>query len=193
MYNYLWKNISRINRLYGTTGNLRHSFLWHANFRVFYTERWYKNDIFLWLVSKMYRLFQLCTSSSELRAKQLVAERGKTSLHRRPFPSWSSPRKHANTFTIFVFWNKKSRIKRTYFLLINLASAVLLVGITELKVLGAFKSEVMLESDIGHSTRRHQRGFWRGNDQLDEGIGVSNLWLGILLVIWCPLRGSWTA
>ena len=99
----------------------------------------------------MYRPFQLCTSCSELRAKQLIAERGKTSLHRRPFPSWSSPRKHANTFTIFVFWNKRSRIKRTYFLLINLAIAVLLVGITELTVLGAFKSEVMLESDIGHS------------------------------------------
>ena len=94
----------------------------------------------------MYRPFQLCTSCSDLRAKQLVAERGKTSLHRRPFPSWSSPRKHANTFTIFVFWNK-----RTYFRLINLAIAVLLVGITELTVLGAFKSEVMLESDIGHS------------------------------------------
>ena len=85
----------------------------------------------------MYRPFQMCTSCSELRAKQLIAERGKTSLHRRPFPSWSSPRKHANTFTIFVFWNKRSQ--------------VLLVGITELTVLGAFKSEVMLESDIGHS------------------------------------------
>ena len=69
----------------------------------------------------MYRPFQLCTSCSELRAKQLVAERGKTWLH------------------------------RTYFLLINLAIAALLVGITELTVLGAFKSEVMLESDIGHS------------------------------------------
>ena len=94
---------------------------------------------------------QPCTSYSELRAKQLVAERGKTSLHRRPFPSWSSTRNHANTSTIFVLWNKRSRIKRTYFLLINLTIAALLVGITELTVLGAFKSEVMPESDIGHS------------------------------------------
>ena len=52
-----------------------------------------------------------------------------------------------NTFTIFVFWNQRSRIKRTYFLLINLAIADLLVGITELIVLGAFKFEVTLESD----------------------------------------------
>ena len=99
----------------------------------------------------MYRPFQLCTSCSDLRAKQLVAERGKTSLHRRPFPSWSSTRKHANTSTIFVFWNQRSHIKRSYFLLINLTIAALLVGITELTVVGAFKSEVMLESDIGHS------------------------------------------
>ena len=52
-----------------------------------------------------------------------------------------------NTFTIFVFWNQRSLIKRTYFLLINLAIADLLVGITELTVLAAFKFEVMLESD----------------------------------------------
>ena len=52
-----------------------------------------------------------------------------------------------NTFTIFVFWNQRSLIKRTYFLLINLAIADLLVGITELTVLAAFKIEVMLKSD----------------------------------------------
>ena len=43
------------------------------------------------------------------------------------------------------------------------------------------------------STRKHQRGFWRGNDHLDEGIRVSDLWLVIPVVIWCPIRGSWTA
>ena len=48
--------------------------------------------------------------------------------------------------------HKRSRIKQTYFLLmINLAIADLLVGITELTVVGAFKSEIMVESDIGHS------------------------------------------
>ena len=99
----------------------------------------------------MYWPFQPCASCSEKRAKQLAAEREKTCLHRRPFPSWSSTRKHANTSTIFVFWNQRSHIKRSYFLLINLTIAALLVGITELTVVGAFKSEVMLESDIGHS------------------------------------------
>ena len=49
--------------------------------------------------------------------------------------------------------NQRSRIKRTFifFFLINLGIADLLVAITELTVLGAFKSEVMLESVIGHS------------------------------------------
>ena len=49
--------------------------------------------------------------------------------------------------------NQRSRIKRTFifFFLINLGIADLLVAITELTVSGAFKSEVMLESDIGHS------------------------------------------
>ena len=45
-----------------------------------------------------------------------------------------------NTFTIFVFWTQRSRLKRTYFLLINLAVADLLVGITELIVIGTLKS-----------------------------------------------------
>ena len=35
-----------------------------------------------------------------------------------------------NMFTILVFWTQKSHLKRTYFLLINLAVADLLVGIT---------------------------------------------------------------
>ena len=52
-----------------------------------------------------------------------------------------------NTFTIFVFWIQRSRINPTNFLLVNLAIADLLVGITELTVLGAFKFEVTLESD----------------------------------------------
>ena len=45
-----------------------------------------------------------------------------------------------NTFTIFVFWTERSRLKRTYFLLINLAVADLLVGITELLIIGTAKS-----------------------------------------------------
>ena len=45
-----------------------------------------------------------------------------------------------NTFAIFVFWTEKSRLKRTYFLLINLAVADLLVGITEFIIIETAKS-----------------------------------------------------
>ena len=44
-----------------------------------------------------------------------------------------------NTFTIFVFWTQRFHLKRTCFLLINLAVADLLVGITEPIVLGMEK------------------------------------------------------
>ena len=45
-----------------------------------------------------------------------------------------------NAFTIFVFWTERSRLKRTDFLLINLAVADLLVVITELTIIGTAKS-----------------------------------------------------
>ena len=45
-----------------------------------------------------------------------------------------------NAFTIFVFWTERSRLKRTYFLLINLAVADLLVGIKEFIIIGTAKS-----------------------------------------------------
>ena len=44
-----------------------------------------------------------------------------------------------NIFTIFVFWKHRNRLKRTSFLLINLAVADLLVGITEPVALGTFE------------------------------------------------------
>ena len=42
-----------------------------------------------------------------------------------------------NTFTIFVFWTQRFHLKRTCFLLINLAAADLLVGIAQIVVLAA--------------------------------------------------------
>ena len=42
-------------------------------------------------------------------------------------------------FPLFVFWKHRNRLKRTSFLLINLAVADLLVGITEPVVLGTFE------------------------------------------------------
>ena len=44
-----------------------------------------------------------------------------------------------NAFTIFVFWTQRSRLTRTYFLLVNLAVADFVVGITELIVIGTVK------------------------------------------------------
>ena len=41
-----------------------------------------------------------------------------------------------NTFNIFVFWTQRFHLKRTCFLLISLAVADLLVGITDPIVLG---------------------------------------------------------
>ena len=34
----------------------------------------------------------------------------------------------ANTFTVYIFWSHRDKLKRTSFLLINLAAADLLIG-----------------------------------------------------------------
>ena len=44
-----------------------------------------------------------------------------------------------NIFTIFVFWKHRNKLKRTSLLLINLAVADLLVGLTELIAIGTYK------------------------------------------------------
>ncbi|XP_078378406.1 sphingosine 1-phosphate receptor 1-like [Oculina patagonica] len=44
-----------------------------------------------------------------------------------------------NVFTIIVFWTQRTHLKRAYFLLINLAVADLLVGVTETVSLGTEK------------------------------------------------------
>ena len=44
-----------------------------------------------------------------------------------------------NSFTIFVFWKNRNRLKRTSFLLINLSVADLLAGFVAVLSLGAFK------------------------------------------------------
>ena len=51
-----------------------------------------------------------------------------------------------NTFTIFVFWTQRSRFKRTFSILINLAVSDLLVGIAEPIVLGREKIAKMTAS-----------------------------------------------
>ena len=58
-----------------------------------------------------------------------------------------------NIFTIFVFWKHRNRLKRTSFLLINLAVADLLVGFTELIALGPFDIAGHLEETSFNSAR----------------------------------------
>ena len=41
-----------------------------------------------------------------------------------------------NTFTVFVFWKNRNKLKRTSFLLINLAVADLLVGLSQMITTG---------------------------------------------------------
>ena len=43
-----------------------------------------------------------------------------------------------NTFTVFVFWKNRNKLKRTSFLLINLAVADLLVGLGQMITTGGF-------------------------------------------------------
>ena len=43
-----------------------------------------------------------------------------------------------NSFTIFVFWKNRNKLKRTSFLLINLAVADLLVGLSQMIMTGGF-------------------------------------------------------
>ncbi|XP_078378591.1 G-protein coupled estrogen receptor 1-like [Oculina patagonica] len=57
-----------------------------------------------------------------------------------------------NLFTIFVFWKHRNNLKRTSFLLINLAAADLLVGLTEPIVLGTYKIPHELEELSINST-----------------------------------------
>ena len=61
-----------------------------------------------------------------------------------------------NTFTVFVFWlhRHKLNIKRTSFLLINLAVADLLVGITEIVAVGLFALPRRIGGDSGSKTLR---------------------------------------
>ena len=62
-----------------------------------------------------------------------------------------------NTFTIFVFWSKRSHLKRTCFLLINLALADLLVGLTEPIVLSTARISRMAVHGQAGQARKSNR------------------------------------
>ena len=65
-----------------------------------------------------------------------------------------------NTFTIFVFWKHRNRLQRTSFLLINLAVADLLVGVSEIVMNGAVKIPVQLQESRILGARNLDIGFF---------------------------------
>ncbi|XP_078356142.1 uncharacterized protein LOC144640950, partial [Oculina patagonica] len=60
-----------------------------------------------------------------------------------------------NLFTIFVFWKHRNNLKRTSFLLINLAAADLLVGLTEPIVIENEIRQELEELSINSTTYGH--------------------------------------
>ena len=56
-----------------------------------------------------------------------------------------------NTFTIFVFWKHRNKLKRTSFLLINLAVADLLVGFFQIILTGAFYIPYHIQTNSNRS------------------------------------------
>ena len=93
-----------------------------------------------------------------------------------------------NTFTIFVFWTHRTHLKRAWFLLINLAVADLLVGITEPIILGTEK----IPTDKG-PPREHKRLTGPSSAIQILGSSVSVFFLALIslervfAVLW-PLR-----
>ena len=58
-----------------------------------------------------------------------------------------------NVFTIFVFWKHRNSLRRTFFLVINLAVADLFVGFTEPLSIGAYSIPGHLEDENFNSAR----------------------------------------
>ena len=63
-----------------------------------------------------------------------------------------------NIFTTCVFWKHRNKLKRTFFLLINLAVADLFVGFTEIISLGAFNIPGHFEETDFNSA--HNANIW---------------------------------
>jgi len=60
-----------------------------------------------------------------------------------------------NVFAIVVFWKHRNKLKRTSFLLINLAVTDLLVGFTEPIALGPFDILAHLEENVTFNQARN--------------------------------------
>ena len=95
-----------------------------------------------------------------------------------------------NTFAIFVFWTQRFHLKRTCFLLISLAVADLLVGITEPIVLGTDKFE---KNDITWKKGQKDRTISPSAAFQVLGSSTSVFFLALIslervFAVLCPLR-----
>ena len=93
-----------------------------------------------------------------------------------------------NAFTIFVFWTQRSRLTRIYFLLVNLAVADFLVGITELIVIGTVKFQDIGEGYAGGVLRQSRSNLSAAFFMLFANSSVYFLALGSLERAFAVLR-----
>ena len=65
-----------------------------------------------------------------------------------------------NAFTIFVFWKNRNKLKRTTFLLINLAVADLLVGLIQLISTGAYNTILQIQTNSTRAGIESEEWIW---------------------------------
>ncbi|CAH3124768.1 unnamed protein product [Pocillopora meandrina] len=65
-----------------------------------------------------------------------------------------------NTFTIFVFWKNRNKLKRTTFLLINLAVADLLVELIQLISTGAYNTILQIQTNSTRAGIESEEWIW---------------------------------
>ena len=65
-----------------------------------------------------------------------------------------------NAFTIFVFWKNRNKLKRTTFLLINLAVADLLVGLIQLISTGAYNTILQIQTKSTRAGIESEEWIW---------------------------------
>ena len=88
-----------------------------------------------------------------------------------------------NTFTIFVFWKHRHKLKRTSFLLINWAVADLLVGFTQMKLTGEFFIPYHIQTNSNRSDV--------GNLGISASIQITFTYASILFLVLISLERAY--
>ena len=88
-----------------------------------------------------------------------------------------------NTFTIFVFWKHRHKLKRTSFLLINLAVADLLVGFTQMILTGEFFIPYHIQTNSNRSDV--------GNLGISASIQITFTYASILFLVLISLERAY--